>query len=108
MPTPTQEFAEIAAKYGNVDPRDAEAVQRWFSETLPSMTPAQIEIVLDELLSREGSGPTRPDICKYPAGVPLPRLSTAPFAPIPLLARGWKIFFKRLLQYTAKSRRKGD
>lgn len=108
MPTPTHDFAEIAAKYGNIDPQDPEAVQRWFSESLTSMAPAQIEVILDDLLSRDGSEPTRYEIPTYPTGVPLPTLSTAPPAPLPLLAGGWRMFFKHLRPQISKSRRDSD
>jgi len=108
MPTPTRDFADIAAKYGNIDPQDQEAVQRWFIESLTSMAPAQIEVILDDLLSRDGSEPTLSEIPTYPTSVPLPTLSTAPPAPIPLLAGGWRMFFKRLRPQISKSRRDSD
>jgi hypothetical protein len=108
MPTPTHDFADIAAKYGNIDSQDPEAIQHWFSESLPLMTPAQIDVILDELLSRDGSEPTRSELPKYPTGVPLPTLSTAPPAPIPLLAGGWRIFFKRLRQQISKLKKEDD
>ena len=104
MPTPTQYFADVAAKYGNIDPQDSEAVERWFSETLPTMPKAQIETVLEDLLGRDGHESTRDDIRTYPSGIPLPALSTAPHAPIPLLAGDWKNFLSRLRQIFFKSR----
>ncbi|CAB5097458.1 hypothetical protein D3OALGA1CA_1631 [Olavius algarvensis associated proteobacterium Delta 3] len=104
MPTPTQDFADIAAKYGNIDPQDPEAVQHWFSETLPSMAPAQIEAILEDLLSRDGGEHTRQEIRTYPSGIPLPTLSAAPHAPIPLLAGDWKMIWKRLRQILLKSK----
>jgi len=103
MPTPTQYFADIAAKYGNVDPKDPKAVERWFIETLSKMPPEQIEAILEELLSRDGHKSTRTDIRKYPAGIPLPTLSTAPHATIPFLAGDWKRFLGRLWRLVSKS-----
>ncbi len=37
MATPTTAFADAAAKYGDVDPEDIEAVQKWFTEALPTL-----------------------------------------------------------------------
>ena len=108
MPTPTQDFATIAGKYGNVDPQDPEAVVRWFSETLPRMAPEQIEAVLEDLLSRDGREPTTAESRTYPSGIPLPTLSTSPHAPIPLLAGDWKRILKRLRKLFLKSSGKGD
>jgi hypothetical protein len=39
MPTPTTAFADAAAEFGDVDPDDLEAVQRWFMEELPKLPP---------------------------------------------------------------------
>ena len=49
MPTPIRVFAEIAATYGDVNPDDADAVQKWFIETLPSLKPEQIDEILEAL-----------------------------------------------------------
>jgi len=103
MPTPTRYFAEIAARYGNIDPRDSEAVVRWYSETLPAMPPEQIEAILEELLGRDGREPTHAESRTYPSDIPLPTLSTAPHAPIPLLAGNWKRLLGRLWRFVSKS-----
>jgi len=98
MPTPTNVFAEVAAKYGGVGAGDMEAVQRWYEETLPSLPPQKIEEILDELLRREGlrSEGDRPRV--YPKTAPLPTLDQAAPVPLPLLAGGWREFLRRLLQ----------
>ena len=54
MPTPTKAFADAAAKYGDVDAGDIEAVQNWFTEVLPTLPPEVIEQVLHDLLERDG------------------------------------------------------
>ncbi len=59
MPTPTTAFADAAAKYGDVDPNDIEAVQRWFAEELLKLSPEVIERVLHDLLQRDGEAPER-------------------------------------------------
>ena len=37
MPTPITAFADAAAKYGDIDPDDIEAVQKWFADELPRL-----------------------------------------------------------------------
>ena len=59
MPTPTTAFADAAAKHGNVDPNDLEAVQQWFTEELPKLPPEIVERVLRELLEQDGAPASR-------------------------------------------------
>lgn len=101
MPTPTTSFFDVAARFGNVDPSDVEAVQNWYTEVLPTLPPETIEEILETLLESDGDAgdggagdgePAR----SYPQGVPLPSLSSSPPAPIPLLAGGWKKLLARL------------
>ena len=96
MPTPTAAFLNIAAKYGDVDPDDIEAVQHWFTKVLPGLAPEKIEEVLEALLSGEGAEPDREIARSYPQGVPLPSLSSSPQALAPLTAAGWKELLSRL------------
>lgn len=86
MPTPTRSFLDVAARYGNVDTSDLEAVQHWFTEVLPTLPPDTIDEILEVLLENEGSAAGGGAERIYPKGVPLPSLSTSPPAPIPILA----------------------
>lgn len=47
---PTRAFAEIAERYG-VDPRDLDAIEKWFCESLPLLPGHDIEEILETLLS---------------------------------------------------------
>lgn len=53
MPTPHHVYADIAARYGAVDSRDPEAVDRFFTDMLPSQSPDVQDQVFEELLSRD-------------------------------------------------------
>ena len=85
MPTPTQAFLKVAARHG-IDPSDAEAVQRWFSEDLPSLSTEQIEMILEELLAYNANREDTSGARSYPKGVPLPSLEESPVVPATLLA----------------------
>ena len=103
MPTPTQVYAEVAATYGNVDPADLGAVQRWYEEDLPDLPGATIERVLDELLSRGGfSSPATAAERNYPVRAPLPSLGQSKPARPPILAAGWGNFVRRAFQWREK------
>jgi hypothetical protein len=45
MPTPITAFADAAAKYGDIDPDDIEAVQKWFADELHNLPVDTIEQV---------------------------------------------------------------
>lgn len=96
MPTPTSVFHRVAAKYGNIDPSDSEAVQRWFTEELPSLSPALIETILEELLTYDGTRPVEQIARIYPKGAPIPSLASSPPVRSPLLAAGWRELVRRL------------
>lgn len=96
MPTPITAFADAAAHYGDVDPSDIEAVQKWFAEELPKLSPDVIEAVLRQLLSRDGEAPDREMNPVYPKRAPLPSLGASPQVVSPLLAEDWKRILTRL------------
>jgi hypothetical protein len=96
MPTPITAFADAAAKHGDVDPNDIEAVQKWFAEELPKRSPDVIEEVLRDLLGRDGESPDREVIPVYPNRAPLPSLGASPRVGSPLLAEDWKRMLSRL------------
>ncbi len=96
MPTPVEVFAQVAAEHGGVDPKDVEAVQSWYMETLPTLPPERTEAVLEDLLGREGDSTDRSLRPSYPRQVPLPRLETSQPVRLPLLAAGWLALLKRL------------
>jgi len=96
MPTPVQAFAEVAARHGDVDPGDLAAVQRFYRETLPTLEPAAILTILEELLAREGSSEGRGPEPFHPGEAALPSLRGAPPMRLPLLACGWREMLRRL------------
>ena len=101
MPTPTTSFFDVAARFGKVDPSDAEAVQHWYTEVLPTLPSETIEEILEALLESDaeaghGDAGDGEPAHSYPQGVPLPSLSASPPAPIPLFAAGWKELLGRL------------
>jgi hypothetical protein len=100
MPTSIDAFARIAADHGGIDPTDIESIQKWYLETLPTLSPEQLESALEKLLDREGAdneivsalGPS------YPRDATLPKLDEAQHVPLPLLAAGVMTLLKRLLR----------
>ena len=96
MPTPPHVFAEIAAKYGNVNPEDTAAVQRWYIETLPNLPPELIDEILEALLRHDGVKPTTAVEKSYPVDIPLPLLNESPPANLPILRALIEIFIKRI------------
>lgn len=103
LPTPTGAFLDVAARHGQIDPADIEAVQHWFSEVLPTLPPDTIEEVLEELLQHDGASDDQATPRVYPKGVPLPSLSSSPAAPFPWPASSWRELLIRLT-----SRNKGS
>lgn len=104
MPTPTTAFADAAAKYGDIDPEDVEAVQKWFTDELPELPAEIIEQVLHDLLAQDGATAEREIVPVYPERAPLPSLGSSPPVAPPLLAEEWKRLLGRL---AARLRRKG-
>lgn len=98
MPTPPKAFADVAARYGDVDAGDAAAVLAFFTETFPTLPPDTIDEILDELLAREGPCEGEPDTAAYPKHAPLPDLADSPPADLPALAAGWRAMLCRLLR----------
>ena len=96
MPTPTRSFLDVATRYGNVDPDDPEAVQRWFTRVLPTLRRETVEEILELLLENEGARDDAERPGNYPRDVPLPTLSASPPAPIPLFASGWRELLLKL------------
>ena len=95
MPTPTDVFIEIAARHGGVDPEDLVAVQRWYEHELEKLPEETIDLILDELLSHEGTRSKSPTPRCYPDNAPLPELDDCPPAEIPVAAR-WLALLRRL------------
>ena len=97
MPTPITAFADAAAKYGDIDPDDIEAVQNSFAKELPKLPIDTIEHVLHDLLERDGTAAEREIAPMYPKRAPLPSLGSSPPALPPLLAEQWRTLLGRLL-----------
>ena len=97
MPTPTTAFADVAAEFGNVDPDDLDAVQRWFLEELPKLSQETLEQALGELLRQDGTPETRSLTPRYPSRAPLPSLSSSPAALGPFLTEGPRSVWRRLV-----------
>ena len=98
MPTPTEVFAELAARHGGVDANDARAVARWYTEDVPRLPRETIESLLEELLRREGEARVGMVRRNYPPGNRIPALGVSPPAPLPLLAIGMRGIFRRMLR----------
>jgi hypothetical protein len=96
MPTPTHVFAEVAARHGGVDPRNAQAVQDWYEKTLPTLPGPQAEAILEELLTREGLEEEHEGPRRYPDRAAVPALDDAPPAREPMLAAVWWMLRDRL------------
>jgi len=103
MPTPIGAFVDIAARYGQIDPADIEAVQHWFSDVLPTLPPDTIEEILEELLQHDGASDDLAPAPAYPKDAPLPSLSSSPPAPFPWFASSWKEMLVRLAGRTKGS-----
>lgn len=98
MPTPVQAFATVAAKHGDIDPSDLQAVRRFYEETLPTLEPTEFFTILEELLAYEGrAGEVGPEPV-YPRASALPTLLGSPPPLLPLLACGWGAMLCRLLR----------
>ena len=96
MPTPTTAFADAAAKYGDVDPHDIEAVWIWFRDELPKLPADVVEQVFQDLLTQDGSHPQREIVPVYPDRVPIPSLDASPPVMAPILAERWRALLRRL------------
>jgi len=103
MPSPTGAFLDVAARYGEVEPTDIEAVQRWFSEVLPTLPPGTIEEILEDLLQHDGASDKELPAPVYPKGAPLPSLSSSPPAPFPWPASSWRELLFRLMRRNTDS-----
>ena len=99
MPTPTSSFLQVAAQFGKVAPDDIEAVQRWYTEVVPTLSPETIREILDALLTSDGTVGDKDMERSYPSDVPLPSLSSSPPEPTPLLAAGWRELLIRLTRF---------
>ena len=97
MPTPTTAFADVAAEFGNVDPDDLDAVQQWFMEELPKLSPETLERVLRELLRQDGAVASRRLTPRYPPRARLPSLSSSPPLWTPRFAGDPRRFLRRLI-----------
>lgn len=98
MPTPTTAFADVAAKYGGVDPNDIGAVQEWFAHQLSTLPPHIIEQVLEDLLVRDGEPLDRMISPSYPMRARLPSLAASPAVASPLLAGDLKRLVVRIIR----------
>ena len=96
MPTPIHVFAEIAATYGNVNPDDADAVQKWYIETLPTFKPELIDEILEALLRHDGTKPIPSAEKPYPIDVPLPSLKDSIPAKSPILRTVFDLYLKKI------------
>lgn len=107
MPTPTDAFVQLAAKYGDVKASDIEAVQHWYENVLPTLAPATIEAVLSELIGQDGPAEAVTRARRsYPHKAPLPTLDQSPPVPLPMLASGWRGYIRRLFRSRAAADRR--
>lgn len=66
-------FAELAAKHGNVDPEDDEAVTAFFEEGINGLPESVRVSIFEDLLDRDGepAKPMKPRT--YPKDAPVPK-----------------------------------
>jgi len=65
MPTPMHVYADIAKRYGRIDPNDQSAVRNFFRQTLPRKSESIKEEIFKELLARDGEAvPTESTVLK--------------------------------------------
>jgi hypothetical protein len=96
MPTPIHVFTEIAATYGNVNPDDSDAVQKWYIETLPTLKPELIDEIIEALIRHDGTKPIPSTEKSYPIDVPLPSLKDSIPAKSSILRTVFDLYLKRI------------
>lgn len=85
MPTHMSAFADIAARYG-IDPKDEEAVDRFFDEQAPSLSAQERATILAELLAEQTKDGESPARKRYAKGAPDPKSEGRTPMPVPLRA----------------------
>lgn len=82
MATPMHVYYELAARYGNVDPSDYEAVLKFFTTDILNLDESVRAEIGKELLTRDGE-PAKPmGPRKYPENAPAPKAGKALTFPI--------------------------
>lgn len=67
-------YAEVAAKYGRVDSKIQRDVDYFFEFVLPTLEPAILQCVVDELIARDGENAVVIRKREYASCAPLPKL----------------------------------
>ena len=83
MPTPMHAYAQAAARFGKVDPEDADAVEKFFVLKFSKLAPKTQKAIVDFLMRHEGTASVGNPTKREPKGVPLPNLTTVVLPTLP-------------------------
>lgn len=98
MPTPVRFFAEVAQKWGNIDPKDYQAVETWYLKELPKLPKKNLNAILDELTQFNNEKSIKPNKIVYPSDVPYPLMKDM----IPATGYSWKNYYTLVMKYLSK------
>jgi hypothetical protein len=98
MPTPVKYFIQVAQKWGNVDPNDTQAIEKWFLNDFPKLPKKEINAILGELIENSNAEPGDPGKIVYPSEVPLPLFKDI----LPVSGISWAQSYKAFLKYLQK------
>jgi len=98
MPTPVRFFAKVAQEWGNIDPKDHQAVETWYIKELPKLSKKDLNAILDELTQFSNEESIKPDTIVYPSEVPYPLMKDM----IPATGYSWKSYYSRVMKYLSK------
>ena len=100
MATPIQYYAEVAKKYGHVDPEDYFAIEEWFLNQFPKLPRKDKKNILYFLLSHNNELTKKPLRLYYPKKVPTPLVKDM----IPLNSSMVNSFYRYLLNLVNRAK----
>lgn len=95
MPTPSRFFKAVAQKWGNVNPDNDQAVEKWFLQDFPKLPKKDLNTILDELIQYNNEKSIDPGKVIYPADIPLPFMKDT----IPFKGFLWVNLYKSFIKY---------
>lgn len=88
-------FKEVAQKWGNVDPKDDRAIEKWFIEEFPKLPQKTLNDILDELIQYNSEREDEPDLIIYPTNISLPLMKDN----VPATGFLWRNYYKLIIRY---------